>query len=170
MEPKSMKVVKATSVMRLNEHLQKAGRDQRFRYQWLVAQCGTQGLLAQTKKPELGIVPMSLNTFKNYADAYIEGGFKFLDELRLTVLEQAEKPKKTKQKRTDDMAVKIVALTDQLERVERQKAVLQKAYLELNNITLEVINDSPHHRRSLERHNELYNNYFSLRLIAEKDE
>lgn len=165
-----MKAVKATSVMRLTEQLKKAARDQRFRYQWLVVQCGTQSLLARTKKPELRIVPMSLNTFKNYADSYIEGGFKFLDELRLTVLKQSEKPKKTKQKRTNDMAVKIVALTNQLERVERQKAVLQKAYIELNKITLQVINDAPHHRRSLEQHNELYNNYFSLRLVAETDE
>lgn len=165
-----MKMEKITSIINLSEHLQKAITDQRFRYQWLVAQCKTQGLLARTKKPEHDIIPMSLNTFKEYADAYLDGGFKSIDRLRLTVLEQAGKPKKSKQKRDDEMAEKVIALTDRLERVQQQKAVLQKAYFELNKITLQAIADAPHHRRSLERHSELYDSYFSLRLIVESDE
>lgn len=165
-----MKMTKITSIMNLSEHLQKAVTDQRFRYQWLVSQCKTQGLLAQTKRPEHDIIPMSLNTFKEYADAYIEGGFRSLDQLRVAILEQVDKPKNSRKKDDKEMAEKVVALTNQLERVQQQKAVLQKAYFELNKIMLQVITDAPHHRRSLERHSELYDNYFSLRLVVEKDE
>ncbi|MDP4532855.1 hypothetical protein Q9252_11940 [Marinobacter salarius] len=157
------------SVKSLSETLDKATQDRRYRYKWLLESCKTQGSLAQTNKPDLNIIPMSLNTFKQYANTYIDGGFQLIDNLRRDVLEKAGKTKNTKQEKSDAISEKVRSLSSQLELAQKQKAVLQKAYFELNEIALEAIANSPHQKRLLDRHNELYDKYFSLRVVGDDE-
>ncbi|MEA1079187.1 hypothetical protein [Marinobacter qingdaonensis] len=163
-----MKQSQIISVKSLTETLARATQDRRYRHKWLVERCKTQGSLAQTHKPELNINPMSLNTFKKYADTFIDGGFQLIDKLRLNVLEKAEKTKTTKQEKSDAISKKVRSLSFQLELAQKQKAVLQKAYFELNEIALEAIANSPHRKRLLDRHNELYDKYFSLHVVDDE--
>ena len=158
---------KIRSVKALNEVLERAVQDQRFMYAWVAVQCKSQGALAQTHKPNLGIKPMSLNTLKGYANEFLVGGFEQLDVLRKAVLCRAQSTTRPSGTEPDRMAEKISDLQNELRRVQEQKATLQKAYFELNQLALEALPNSPHHQILLKRHNKLYESYFGLRVVEE---
>ncbi|MCX7553725.1 hypothetical protein OS175_07530 [Marinicella sp. S1101] len=135
------------------------------KYSWLLSKCVTQGSLSSTERKSLGIYPMTLNTIKRYADLYISGGFKQLDKLR--------KQLKTFQTSSNRASLKPrLSISDYKKRLaeaERMRAVLIRAYNDLNSIALDAIASSPQYVYDYERHNKLYCNYFGLSLVEDDE-
>ena len=132
-------------------------------FSWIIKKCGRQSSLASIERKSLEIQSISLNTFKEYADECIEGGFDTVDNLRKEI-KNKYKNKKTTQ--TQTLKERSKTYKEKLEEAERQRAILIKAYNDLNKICLDAIKKTPEYQFDLERHNELYGRYFSLTLVS----
>lgn len=152
---------KKKSIKNLYEQMKKAKNSSDVSYDWIYAQSKNQNDLAKTKRKSLGIVPMSLNTFKEYSDEYIKGGFSEVSSLRkeLYIIY------KNREKKVSAGRDKIISPSKELEVAAKSRAILIRAYSDLNRIALDAIANSPAHKRDYEKHKELYERYFSLRLV-----
>ena len=159
--------VKAKSVINLYKLLLEASDIFSDDYLWLAESCKSQGALAKVKKTGLGIIPMSLGTFKTYCNDYIEGGFEQVNIKRQKVIsmyKRKEDKQNLKPKET------IASLKNKLDQAHRARAVLMKAYHELNSITLDVMSENSAYKQNYKAHCELYANHFGLNLVIDNDE
>ncbi|NVE90726.1 hypothetical protein [Vreelandella titanicae] len=135
-------------------------------YAWLISKCGSQAALASVEKQTKGIQAMTINTFKKYSDAALDGGFGRLDELRIVLKKRAQNGKNevSREKKKD-----IAFYKEKVDEAERLRAILIRAYTELNRICLEALKKSPEYKFDLDRHSDLYREYFALRLVDKDD-
>lgn len=154
---------KIDSVCSLYKELLEAKHSKKPSLQWLKDNCKSQGKLASSKNKSLDIVPMSINTFKEYADKHIDGGFKAINKLRQDI-QKNNKPitKRKKSRITEEKA----ELKIKLEGAVRSRAIMIKAYNELNRITLDALATNKIYQRDYNKHIALYKDIFSLRLVG----
>lgn len=133
-------------------------------YEWLINNCKSQADLASVERKSVGIQPMSLNTFKKYANEILDGGFKEIDRLRRTLKNYKQnKPASKKLRLKDDLE----RIKDRLDKAERTRAILIKAYSELNQITLDLLANTPKYQNEYERHKKLYAAHFGLCMVVD---
>ncbi|WP_271912021.1 hypothetical protein [Vreelandella alkaliphila] len=135
-------------------------------YSWLTSKCGSQAAIASVEKKPLGIQSMTLNTFKKYCDAALDGGFEKLDKLRIAIKNKALSGKSEAARKKKN---KVAFNRKKLDEAERLRAILICAYTDLNRICLDAVKKSPEYKFDLDRHNELYREHFSLRLVDKND-
>jgi hypothetical protein len=148
-----------TSVKNLYREMILAIKGDSKKYKWLLSECLDQSNLCKIKREQSNIKPIALNTFKKYADIHIEGGFDRVNELRGTLkkryLESVRTSKNIDKKQADDDKVK-------LDEAVRARAILIRAYNDLNSICLDAISNSPKYQYDYEQHVKLYRSYFCL--------
>jgi hypothetical protein len=135
-------------------------------YPWITSKCGSQASIALIERKSIGIQAMTLNTFKKYSELALEGGFEQLEKLRISI---KQKCKNLNNKSLNNNRSKALAYKDKLDEAERLRAILVRAYTDLNRICLDAVRKSPEYQYDLERHNELYREYFSLKIVANND-
>lgn len=135
-------------------------------YAWLTSKCGSQAAIASTDRKSIGIQAMTLNTFKKYSDIALEGGFDQLEKLRIAI---RQKNKDSKNKLSSGKKSEIADYKHKLNEAERLRAILIRAYTDLNRICLDAVKKSPEYQYDLDRHNELYLDYFSLKVVGNND-
>ena len=128
-------------------------------FAWVINKCGRQSSLASIERKSIGIQSMSLNTFKTYANEYIDGGFDTLNNLRKEINQKYKNKKPTQ---TQKLKERSKTYKEKLDEAERLRAILIKAYNVLNKICLDAVKKTPEYEYDLERHRELYTRYFSL--------
>lgn len=157
-----MSDLKETSVINLYKLMLEAASGD-GEYSWLTSKCGNQSKLAGIERKSADIMPMSLNTFKAYADECIDGGFCAVNALRKSLSAKSKKKSESASSKLKSMNRNY---KEQLEESERMRAVLVKAYSDLNRICLDAVKKSPEYFYELERHNALYDQFFSLNLVS----
>jgi len=129
---------------------------------WITSKCGSQAATASIERESIGILSMTLNTFKKHADLELEDGFYQIEKLRIAIKNNSY-PKNLRIKKDKS---KAETYKEKLIEAERLRAILIRAYADLNNICLDAVKKSPEYQYDLDRHNELYKEYFSLRVIS----
>lgn len=119
---------------------------------WLTKACSSQGAIAALSKPEMGIRPMSLNTFKKCAEYRLVGGFKQFDELRIKIKDNPV-PKKKPRVSTDK---------NELHEAQRLRVTLTRAYQDLMRIAQRASRGDAVIERELAEHQVLYGQYFGV--------
>lgn len=132
-------------------------------FAWIINKCGRQSSLASIERKSIGIQSMSLNTFKIHADEYIDGGFDTFNNLRKAINQKYKNKKPTQ---TQKFKESSKTYKEKLDEAERLRAILIRAYNDLNKICLDAVKKTPEYQYDLERHNELYGRYFSLTLVS----
>ncbi|MBL3557596.1 MULTISPECIES: hypothetical protein [Marinobacter] len=135
-------------------------------YPWITSKCGSQAAIASVERRSIGIHAMTLNTFKKYSDAALDGGFEQLEKLRVAIKRKSKNANGETSKGTKS---KTAVYKEKLDEAERLRAILIRAYTDLNRICLDAVRKSPEYQYDLDRHNELYREYFSLTLVANDD-
>ena len=135
-------------------------------YDWLSSRCSNQSKLSTLERKSVGIIAMTLNTFKKYANENINGGF---DEINRARQELHKKRLKNKVPKEKVFKNNITNYKTKLDEAERARAILIRAYNDLNTICLDAISRSPEYQYDYQRHLKLYGNYFSLK-VATKSE
>lgn len=158
--------IRVKSVKALYDHMKLAKESSDESYNWLISKCDRQSSLAGLSRKSAGIHGMSLNTFKKYADDHVNGGYAAVDTLRRSLCRN-DKPKVELQK--GRLKEKNADLRRRLEEAERFRAIILKAYSDLNRIALDAISASPQHSYDYQRHQELYGKYFGLTLIIDNE-
>lgn len=150
------------SIISLYKEMQAAKECKDDSYNWLTSKCNNQSRLAQVSRKSAGIEAMALNTFKQYADTYIDGGFARINILRKELSKSSKSKIKVKE---DRLKEKTTTIQQRLDQADRMRAILIKAYIELNAITLDAIASSPQYEYDYNRHKELYSKYFGISLV-----
>jgi len=135
-------------------------------YSWITSKCGSQAAIASVERKSVGIHAMTLNTFKKYSDTALDGGFEQLEKIRVAI---KKKGKNSRNKKSNETKSKALFYKEKLNESERFRAILIRAYTDLNRICLDAVKKSPEYQYDLDRHNELYREYFSLTLVADND-
>lgn len=131
-------------------------------YQWLISKCVTQSTLLNLERKSIGVIPMTLNTFKKYSNENISGGFSEINRLRKELKNKDSNKKTSTQKTLQD---NVVNCKVKLDEAERARSIIIRAYNDLNSICLDAISRSPEYQYDYKRHLELYRNYLSLALV-----
>lgn len=144
----------------------KAAIKKKGEYGWLISKCTSQSSLAAMERKGEGILAMSLNTFKKYANEVVPGGFDEIDDLRRALKSSSIKLslKSRKNAQNKEKSTKLM-----LEESERFRAILLKAYSDLNRICLDAISRSPEFEYDYQKHSELYSKYLGLRLVDDNE-
>ena len=155
-----------TSVKNLYREMISATKGDSKKYKWLLSKCIDQSSLCEIDREQSNINSIALNTFKKYSDIHIEGGFEHVNKLRRTLkkryLESVGTSKNIVKKQADDYKVK-------LDEAERARAILIRAYNDLNSICLDAISKSPEYQYDYEQHVMLYQSYFSLEIATNNE-
>ena len=153
-----------TSIKSVHQELLNALSSNSDDYVWLRNNCNTQGKLASTERKSKHILPMSTNTFKTYADKHISGGFKEINALRKNLYSSQVKTNRTKK---DISKENINNLKDELDKATRSRAIMIKAYNELNRITLDAISSNETYQRDYNKHIDIYKGFFGLKIVKD---
>jgi hypothetical protein len=157
--------VKTTSIVSLYSEMLLARNCNDGSYSWLLSKCKNQSSLSTVERMSVNIKPMTLNTFKKYADVNVDGGFVCINTLRKELHKKYNPRLKStqKKKRAKD---NILSLKQKLEGAERQRAVLLRAYSELNQIAVDAIKNSPQNEYEYKKHIKLYSSFFGLKVVV----
>lgn len=161
------KQINIDSICSLHNELVKASSSKSYDFLWLRKKCNKQGQLALTERKSLNIIPMSLNTFESYANKHIDGGFETIDKLRLKLHSQRKKYHKRKKERVSEINTD---LKDKLEEAIRSRAIMIKAYNELNRIALDAIAHNRTYERDYKKHIDLYKGFFGLKAVSRNND
>lgn len=135
-------------------------------YSWLISKCGSQAAIAAIERKTIGVHAMTLNTFKKHSDIALEGGFEQIDKLRVALKKKSQGAKRNTANKTKS---RISDCKKKLDEAERLRAILIRAYADLNRICIDAINKAPEYQYDLDKHNELYRDYFSLKVVANNE-
>ncbi|MCW7554530.1 hypothetical protein NX722_18255 [Endozoicomonas gorgoniicola] len=156
----------AKSVIALFNEMTKALEEGCDNYHWLISKCRTQSSLSLIERASDNIHPMTLNTFKKYSNLYIDGGFESINKIRIQL--KTKRPNSLPAKKKQRQEEKVIDIQSKLEEAERMRAVLLRAYNELNKITLDALVNSPQCQNDYQKHKKLYASYFGLNLVKNK--
>ncbi len=154
-----MSEIKESSINVLYQEMLMSLKGDPCEHKWLTSNCNTQTSLSKIERKSVGIIPMTLNTFKKYADNLITGGFEEVNRLRLEIKKKSSQIKPSKIK---TLKSNITDYKTRLDESERARAILIRAYNELNGICLDAISRSPEFQYDYRRHLSLYSKYFGL--------
>ncbi len=154
---------KSHSVKSLYHEMLLAVKSDGNNHNWLIRKCNRQSVLLGVQRKSLGIIPMTLNTFKKYADKYINGGFKEVERVRSIIKKKYLDKKSNQAKKIEENKINYKIKLDE---AERARAILIRAYNDLNKICLDAISRSPEYQYDYKRHLKLYGTYFSLELAT----
>lgn len=157
----------AKSIISLFNEMVKALNANDDSYRWLLSICDNQSSLANAERKCIYINSMALNTFKKYSNQYIDGGFKEVNKVRVAL---KNKRRGGYKKVKVDLRSDIKTLKQKLEDAERTRAVLIRAYADLNSITLDALSGDSIFNSEYLRHQELYSKYFGLSVVSINDE
>ena len=135
-------------------------------YHWLISKCSSQSRLAGIERKSAGIVFMTLNTFKKYADEYIDGGFNEINRLRKELKNRTAKGKKIKSQKQKES---LSSYKKKLDDAERMRAILIRAYNDLNEICMDAISRSPQYQYDYNRHKSLYRKHFGISIAVDNE-
>lgn len=163
-----LKDPKSLSVITLFKEMKIADKCNDDSYTWLITKCKSQSMLTSISRKSIGIEGMSLNTFKKYANEEINGGFSAINTLRKKIYNKHSPKHKNheKKKRQRNHATDI---KKKLTEAERYRAILIRAYYDLNQITLDAIKGNPQYEYDYRKHNELYKKYFSITMAVNNE-
>ena len=145
----------------LNLYLELKKLDTSTKKSELLFFCTSQHKLTKYKDDSKRIIPMTLNTFKEYSNSCLEGGFATIDNLRKKLHENVTGRSGNKKRRKEE---KLRVYKSKLEESERARAILIRAYNDLNSICLDAISINSPYEQDYKKHKLLYDNYFSLSL------
>ena len=174
MEKKVMLNKKAQSVINLYSEMKKAINDSTNTYAWLISKCDRQENLAKLKRKGKGIEGMSLNSFKKYCTEYIQSesglnGFEVIENLRKELAKSLRKPPL-------ELGDKDISLSPlekakrQIDNLQRNQAILVRAYNDLNRLTLDLLANSNGNTLEYDKHKKLYADYFGLKKEVDNEE
>jgi len=156
-----MSDIKASSIKSLYNEMMAALKNNDGQFNWLISKCSDQSKLSQLERKSVGIIPMTLNTFKKYADENIKDGFNEVNRVRKELnIKFSNKPNTNKYKGN------ITSYKTKLDEADRARAILIRAYNDLNSICLDAIDRSPEYQYDYQRHLQLYGNYFNLNVAT----
>lgn len=135
------------------------------KYQWLISKCSDQSSFARVERKSIGVTPMTLNTYKKYAEDNIQGGFQEIERVRKKLKNKYIKPLP----KSTETGKSIDNYKQKLEKAERARAILIRAYVDLNSICLDAISRSPEFQYDFNRHKKLYETYFKLALTVDNE-
>ena len=147
-------------------HAMKQALDNPLDYVWLTSKCGSQAAIASVERKSIGIQPMTLNTLKKYSDVAFDGGFGQLDKLRVAIKNKVKDGKIGAKRKKED---KAAFYKKKLDEAERLRAILIRAYTDLNRICLDSVKKNPEYKFDLDKHHELYREYLALRLVGKNE-
>lgn len=159
-----MKVERVKSVKRIYQEMEKALLSESKGSHWITLHCSSQSKLAMIEKPSIGIYSMSLNTFIKYCNTSITGGFKEVNRIRRQLASKNKQKVSIAKKKS-----KTQILEERLEKAERARIILLRAYNELNTICLDAIARSPEYEYDYKRHKAIYKKYFKIGLLTENE-
>ena len=159
---------KVQSVINLHREMQNAFNNRTDEYSWIVSKCNRQSELASVTRKGKKIKGMALGSFKKYCNEYIDGGFKAVDNLRKSILQQLTSMD-VLDKNPDKPVSKLEEALDEIELLRRDQAVLVKAYNELNTIALDLIANSSGNSLEYQKHQNLFSSYFGLQLVVDNE-
>lgn len=130
---------------------------------WIYEACATQESLARLTRQDENIIGMSVNTFKKYCDEYLPGGFAEIDSIRKTLSREGNQRNKkpVKVARNPDVSYKR-----KLDKADRERAMLIRAYWDLNKILLDALPHAPLGEIEYRKHQEIYGKYMSLTMVS----
>lgn len=156
---------KALSVKSLFNEMILADKCDDDTYSWLILTCKSQSLLSSISRRSIGVEEMTLNTFKKYADNEIDGGFSSVNALRKKLYKK-NNPKLNRKAKKDRQRDRQTNLKVKLEEAERYRAIILRAYNDLNKITIDAIKTNPKYEYDYLKHEELYSEYFGLKMVV----
>lgn len=160
-----MSDTKTTSILNLHKEMLSALKNSDD-YHWLISKCASQSALAAIDRKSAGITPMTLNTLKKYSEENIDKGFEEIDRLRKELKKLKVQNKKSK---TQKQKESISSYKDRLDKAERSRAILIRAYNELNEICMDAIARSPQYQYDYNRHKNLYGKYFGISEVVDNE-
>lgn len=122
----------------------------------IVSACKSQGALAKLDMQDNKIVPVSLNNLKNWSNIVVEdGGWDRIENLRSKIFKESKKKKNDETvKKTNEF--KVNELKDCLNKSERERLSLERAYFELFEILRNHAIKTPKLRFQLDRHTAMF--------------
>lgn len=160
-----MSDIKIKSIVNLHKQMISSLKNSE-NYHWLISKCSSQATLANIERKSEGVVPMTLNTFKKYAEENIHEGFNEINRLRKEIIKIKLKNKK---KNTDKQTKSISSYKNKLDNAERMRAVLIRAYNDLNEVCMDAISRSPQYQYDYNRHKILYGKYFGISIAIDNE-
>lgn len=159
---------KAQSVISLHTEMHFVLSENANKHSWLTSKCTSQGDLAGISRKAKGIMSMSLNTFKAYCDEYIDGGFALVNTQRKKINNEIS----IVNNQADEMGKpqsKLDEALKEIDKLRRNKAILIKAYNDLNRLTVDLIANSEGNSFEYTKHKALFSSYFDLKLAVDND-
>jgi len=161
--------IKSSSIIYLYDCMMNAKKNNNDgSYNWLLSKCKNQSSLCSIERKSTGIISMTLNTFKKYSNDNIDGGFEKINTLRKEIYNKYNPKVKTANKK-ENLKKKNLSVQKRLENSERQRAILLRAYKDLNQITLDAICNSPQYDYAYKKHSKMYYKYFNLSIIVDNE-
>lgn len=122
------------------------------------AACANQAALAALQRPELGILPISLNTLKAHAARTLWGGsdgWTAMEALRRAIRMRPGASGALPAPRLgskDALRYQVGELERQLDQVHRSRALLMRAYMDLLGLAQQASRDDAELVRKIQRH------------------